>query len=80
MNGYFLWFYEEEKIGQTGLDFRREKYTEIKGWKSKEIEMNTYVCRLFIGSTLRVLNGAMSTEWFCHEANIEMEEKPFTSS
>jgi len=43
MNGYFLWFYEEEKIGQTGLDFRREKkYTEIKGWKSKEIEMNMY--------------------------------------
>jgi hypothetical protein len=34
MNGYFLWFYEEEKIGQTGLDFRREKKC-TEGWKAK---------------------------------------------
>jgi hypothetical protein len=35
----FLWFYEEEKIGQTGLDFRREnKCTEIEGWKAKKFK------------------------------------------
>jgi hypothetical protein len=39
MNGYFLWFYEEEKIGQTGLDFRREtKCTEIEEWKAKKLK------------------------------------------
>jgi hypothetical protein len=80
MNGYFLWFYEEEKIGQTGLDFRREKKNIQKSKDGKQRNLNEYVCRLFIGSTLRVLNGAMSTEWFYHEANIEMEEKPFTSA
>jgi hypothetical protein len=66
MNGYFLWFYEEEKIGQTGLDFRREKKdTEIKRWESKEIEMNMYADCLQVLS----IRFGLDCLWFYHEAS-----------